>query len=212
MDEWYRGKEDTTKENVNINIYYKAHFSTSYKEEERIMRQIIKKNVTPTNPEKRINLTIYYRSKKTSHLLLRNSPSAELEKTQQSHVVYRFTCKQGNCAALHSTYIGMTSMKLTRRLSYHLTSGAPKTHMEKTHKTTLTRKILEDNTDIITTCNDIRRLPIIEALCIKEMEPTLNIQHQDLQALPSMKRNNDKQTPLSQSGAELRATDRQLGV
>ena len=68
-------------------------------------------------------------------------------------------------------------------LSYHLTSGTPKTHMEQAHKTKLTRKFLEENTEVIATCNNYRRLPILEALCIKEMKPNFNIQ-QDLQALP----------------------------
>ena len=94
----------------------------------------------------------------------------------------------------------MTTTKLSRRLSYHLTSGAPKTHTEQTHKMKLTRKTLEENTEIIATCNDFRRLPILEALYIKEMEPNLNIQQQDLQALPSMRRNEKQEAP-SQSGA-----------
>lgn len=197
INRWYTTKEATTK-NEDINLYYKAHFSTCYKEEERIMKQIIKKNVTPTNKEKRLNLIIYYKSKKTSHILLRNSPDKEQDKAQQSHVVYRFSCNQGNCAALNTSYIGMTTVKLSRRLTYHLASGAPKSHMRKEHNKTLTREILEKNTEIITTCTDMRRLPILEALYIKEMEPSLNIQHLDLQALPSMKRKSAAEA-LSQS-------------
>lgn len=162
------------------------------------MKQIIKKNVTPTNKEKRINLIIYYKSKKTSHILLRNSPDKEQDKAQQSHVVYRISCNQGNCAALNTSYIGMTTVKLSRRLTYHLASGAPKSHMRKEHNKTLTREMLEKNTEIITTCTDMRRLPILEALYIKEMEPSLNIQHLDLQALPSMKRKSAAEA-LSQS-------------
>ncbi len=200
MDKWHCGKEeDIIDSSKIIKLYYKAHFSTSYKEDERIMRQLIKRNVTPTDPEKKISLTIYYRRKKTSHLLLRNSPAVDKQKTQQSHFVYIFTCKQGSCAALHSTYIGMTTMGLSRRLRYHLTAGAPKTHTEKEHKTKLTRKDIEDNTEVIATCNDCRRLPILEALHIKDLEPTLNIQQQDLQALPSTRK--DTRATLSQSGA-----------
>ncbi|XP_063876815.1 uncharacterized protein LOC135109355 [Scylla paramamosain] len=77
----------------------------------------------------------------------------------------------------------MTTMRLSRRLSYHLTSGAPKTHVTQVHKTALTRKYLEEQTEIITICKDNRRLPILEALHIKNLEPKLNIQNQDLQAL-----------------------------
>ena len=209
MAQWHNKKEDRREETKTIKIYYKAHFSTSYKEDERVMRQIIKRNVSPTDPEKKLVLTIYYKNKKTSNLLLRNSPPEGKEKTQQSHVVYRFTCNQGNCAALPSTYIGMTTTRLTRRLTYHLASGAPRNHVQQAHKTTLTRKYLEENTEIITTCKDIRRLPIIEALYIKNMEPNLNIQSSDLQALPSLKRG---LSTLSQSGAELATPSREPAV
>ena len=78
-------------------------------------------------------------------------------------------------------------MRLTRRLSYHLSNGAPKNHA-KTHKVTLEREHLDENTEIIATCNDNRRLEIIEALYIKELDPNLNCQKTDLQALPSMRR------------------------
>ena len=187
IDLWYHPRDNISKRE-EIKLYYRAYFSTACKEEERIIKQIIRRNVKPTNPEKRLNLIIYYKSKKTSHLLLRNSPKMRTEPTQQSCVVYRFTCARGNCEALPSTYIGMTTMKLSRRLSYHLTSGAPRNHLRQEHRTELTREILVEGTDIITTCPDVRRLPILEALYIKDLEPNLNIQASDLQALPSMKR------------------------
>ena len=82
----------------------------------------------------------------------------------------------------------MTTMRLTRRLSYHLSNGAPKNHTQKMHKVKLERAHLEENTEIIAMCNDKRRLEIIEALFIKELNPNLNCQKTDLQALPSMKK------------------------
>ena len=186
MNNWYEQKERSKEE--SIKLYYKAHFSTEYREEERIMRQIIKRNITPTDPNKRISFTIYYKNKKTSDLLLHNSPRQEINKMQQSHVIYRYTCSQGNCATLPSSYIGMTTMRLTRRLSYHLSAGAPMTHSKRKHGIKITRKQLEDNTEVITTCKNDRRLPILEALFIKNTNPSLNCQATDLQALPSMRR------------------------
>ena len=152
------------------------------------MRQIIKKNVTPTDPQKKISFTIYYKSKKTSDLLMRNSTKRDTDKLQQSHVIYRYSCSQGNCATLPSIYIGMTTMRLTRRLSYHLSAGTPMMHSRRKHGSKLTRKKLEDNTEILTTCRNDRRLPILEALLIKNSNPCLNSQATDLQALPSMRR------------------------
>ena len=151
------------------------------------------------DPNKKIAFTIYYKNKKTSHLLLRNSPKQEIDNMQQSHVIYRYTCSQGNCEALPSVYIGMTTMRLTRRLSYHLTSGAPMNHSKQVHGIKLKREQLEANTEIINTCRDNRRLPILEALHIKNSNPSLNCQATDLQALPSFRR---APTQPHNSGAE----------
>ena len=82
----------------------------------------------------------------------------------------------------------MTTMKLSRRMSFHLASGAQRNHMRQQHQTTLTREFLENNTTVIEECHDVRRLPILEALHIKELKPNLNTQALDLQALPSMRR------------------------
>ena len=112
MDRWYNPSNNSEESKSDIVIYYRAFFSTSYKEEERIMKNIVLKNVKPTNVEKKIKLEIYYRNKKTSQLLLRNSPDQKKEITQKSHVVYKFSCKRGNCAVLNSSYIGMTTTKL----------------------------------------------------------------------------------------------------
>ena len=176
------------KKKEHIKLYYRAHFSLEYKEDERIMRQIIKRNVTPMDPNKKIAFTIYYKNMKTSHLLLRNSPRHEVDKMQQSHVIYRYKCSRGNCESLPSVYIGMTTMRLSRRLSYHLASGAPMNHSKQAHGTKLSRTHLEENTEIISTCRDNRRLPILEALHIKNADPRLNCQATDLQALPSFRR------------------------
>ncbi|XP_076044740.1 uncharacterized protein LOC143027348 [Oratosquilla oratoria] len=186
MNGWHNNNND--KQNKEkINIYYKSTFSSAYKEDERIMKQIIKRNIKPVNPEKILNLVIYYKTKKTSHLLIRNSPLQERKELQKSHAIYRFTCTRGNCEALPSTYIGMTTMRLSRRLSYHLTSGAPKNHLREAHGITLVRETLEKNTEILDLCTDDRRLPILEAFYIKELSPILFVQAEDLRALPSMR-------------------------
>ncbi|XP_076051515.1 uncharacterized protein LOC143031487 [Oratosquilla oratoria] len=186
MDGWHKNNNNNQNKE-KINIYYKSIFSSAYKEDERIMKQIIKRNIKPVNPEKILNLVIYYKTKKTSHLLIRNSPQQEKRELQKSHVIYRFNCTQGNCEALPSTYIGMATMRLSRRLSYHLTSGAPKNHLNEAHSITLSRENLEENTEILDLCTDDRRLPILEALYIKELSPDLNKQADDLRALPSMR-------------------------
>ncbi|MPD06165.1 hypothetical protein E2C01_101957 [Portunus trituberculatus] len=79
----------------------------------------------------------------------------------------------------------MTTTRLSRQLTLHLASGSPKKYMQETHRTTINRETLEENIEIITTCNDSRRLAISKALYIKDMNPQMNQQADDLQALPS---------------------------
>ncbi|KAG0719991.1 hypothetical protein GWK47_049358 [Chionoecetes opilio] len=127
---------------------------------------------------------------------------------QKSHVVYRITWIRANCEVLPSSYIGMTTTKLSRRLTCHLTSGATKSHLLEKHGITITTKCLEENTEMVDMCADVRRLPILQALYIKDIHPKLNVQAYDLQALPSMKRNkgSDIQPTETQSKEEQKSS------
>ncbi|KAG0719430.1 hypothetical protein GWK47_050488 [Chionoecetes opilio] len=94
MENWYN--PSATRKSQDITIFYRDFFSTAHQEEERIIPQIVNRNVKPADQERRIKLHIYYKNKNTSNLLLRNSPNQTKETKQKSHVVYRITCKRGN--------------------------------------------------------------------------------------------------------------------
>ena len=66
--------------------------------------------------------------------------------------------------------------KYTRRLTYHLQSGTPKNHTLQVHGTPLTREMLVDNTIILDTSDDKKRLQIKESLYINAKKPSMNIQ------------------------------------
>ncbi|MPC92075.1 hypothetical protein E2C01_087147 [Portunus trituberculatus] len=74
LNSWYYNKKE-------IEIFYNSAFPTAYKEDERILRQIVKKSVKPSDPNTSLKLTIYYKMKKTKHLL-KNSLSKEKEPTE----------------------------------------------------------------------------------------------------------------------------------
>ena len=82
----------------------------------------------------------------------------------------------------------MTANKLGSSLTNHRYLGAPKNHMKKEHNINITKEDLENNTEILATCSDTRRFPILKALIIKDLNPSINIQAHDLQALPSVRR------------------------
>ena len=195
IDKWYQNNNEQQQEQEIIKVYYRSVFSSAHEDDESIIKKIFKKNIKAVNPTTRVQLVIYYKTKKTSQLLLRNSPHQEQDALQRSHIIYRYTCNRGNCAALPSTYVGMTTMKLADRLKSHKYAGAPKNHMRQEHHDNITKEDLEGNTEVLASCNDKKRLQILEALYIKELKPSLNVQALDLQALPSMRRDATSQNP-----------------
>jgi len=187
MDKWYTHQDTTTPANdKHIKIYYRSHMSTDYKTDEKIIKDIVHRNVRPTDPEQHIALIIYYKSRKTAHLLLRNRPSATKTPLQEDHVIYQHTCNSEECGP-HS-YIGMTRTRLSRRLTCHLGNGAIKNHYATLHNSRLTRQDLNENTKIIDREQDPRRLLFLEAIYIITKQPTINTQVEDFQVLPSAKR------------------------
>ena len=72
---------------------------------------------------------------------------------------------------------GMTTTTLSRMLTMHLASGAPKNHMGTNHNSTLTRQNLVNNTSIINTQFDYNRLQIMKDIIINETNPCINKQY-----------------------------------
>ena len=178
---------DTIPTGQKVRLFYRAYMSSQYKQDERALRKIIDSCVKTTNKDDRLDLTIYYKNKKTHNLLLRNSPGTNTPELQKSHLVYEYTCNTGICAALPSTYIGMTTTKLSRRLTLHLSNGAPKKHTEEAHGVRLTREMIANGTSILQIENDPHRLQILEALYIKDKNPSLNSQITDMYIVPSIR-------------------------
>ena len=114
--------------------------TTGYKEDEKALRRIIARNIKPTDPETKIRLTVYYKTTKMHNLVIKNNCLPPTSPLQEDNVIYRFDCPVGDCQHRTSAYIGMTSMTLSKRLSYHLQNSAIKKHIQNKHNTTPNRK------------------------------------------------------------------------
>ena len=83
-----------------------------------------------------------------------------------------------NCSASdnNNIYVGLTSTTLSRRLTMHLSDTSSIAQHLKKHScpTTQLRKILTDNTTILEHQNNKQKLQILEALHIRNLQPTLN--------------------------------------
>ena len=114
---------------------------------------------------------------KTSNLVIRNNSSPSIGVVQKTNVIYKFKCPLRDCISDNNNiYVGLTSTTLLRRLTMHLSDTSSIAQHLKKHscpKTQL-RKILTDNTTILEHQNNKQKLQILEALHIRNLQPTLN--------------------------------------
>ena len=179
-----------------IKLYYKNHMSSSYKEEEKCLKKIISNNVKPTDPETTINLTIYYKTKRTSSLIMKNSCLPQTNQFQEVNLVYKYSCNIDDCSRLNSKYIGFTTTTLSKRISAHLQDGAIKRHHRTAHGNSPTRQHMEAQTEIIHRETDKRRLKMTEAVFIYTEKPKINIQLTPELTLPSSRRTSHQPTEM----------------
>ena len=159
-----------------ISLYYKSQMTTNYKTEESALKNIIRRNCRPINPQDHIKMTIYYQSPTTASLIVKNRVNDQ-SPLKQSNVVYHFKCNKGDCALLPTSgYIGYTTTTLSRRLTMHLQGGGPQHHTLTEHDTRLTRQEIVDSTSILARSPDWRRLVALEAILIREKDPAINRQ------------------------------------
>lgn len=159
-----------------IKIYYRAFMNNAYRTDERVMKEIMARGIATTDPDDKIDFSIYYKNSKTFSMIMKNNLNQENSPLKRSNVIYMYTCPHGDCKLRNNTYIGMTTTSLSRRLTMHLQAGTPKTHTLQEHQIVLSREMLVENTSIIDRAPDSRRLQILEALHIQDLKPGLNVQ------------------------------------
>ena len=172
-----------------ITLFYKNTMTTAHKTDEKILQNIIYKNIKPVNEEAKLKLIIYYKSRRTSNLIMKNSCLPIKAPTEETNVIYQFKCNFGNCSSLDSRYIGETTTTLRRRLYAHIRNGSIKQHVHNEHGITLTQEQIEENTSILHRESDKRRLILTEALYIHTTKPSMNIQQTPENILPSLRNN-----------------------
>jgi hypothetical protein len=157
-------------------IYYKNQMSQAYKTDERTLHSIIFNNVCCVQPNDQLQLVIYYKNRKTANLIMKNNPHVVSDDLRSTNVVYQYSCLLGDCGLQPTCYIGETVTTLSRRITGHLQSGAPKQHASDFHDTILTRDMMVNNTKVIYRAADPFRLKIAESLLIRKNNPVINRQ------------------------------------
>ena len=160
-----------------IKLYYENQMNNQYKKDEKIMKDIIRKNVKPANENDKMELIIYYRNIKTKDLIMKNNiASNNNDPLSKSWSLYKFTCPHEDCELLTSSYIGMTRNTINKRLEQHCKDGAIKEHLRLKHQQNSTLELLQQNTCPVKQLRDTKRLFIYEALTILKERPFINRQ------------------------------------
>ena len=165
---------------LNIHsLYYRNFMNSNYQKDEKSLRKILNDNVKVKNEDHKVKLVIYYKTRKTRDMIMKNNLGPKVRNLAQTHVVYEYNCQIGACKHLpksKAAYDGLTTCTLSRRLSNHLQKGAILQHCLDEHNHKITRKELEDSVSIRYKERDCNRLSILESLIIGEEDPILNRQ------------------------------------
>jgi hypothetical protein len=78
-------------------------------------------------------------------MIMKNNLNTNTNPLQKANVIYHYRCIIGDCALHNVSYIGETTNTLSLRITGHLQKGAPKSHTQDIHNTTLTRQQMVDN-------------------------------------------------------------------
>ena len=173
----YVNPRATPHNGSTISLYYRNQMPPGYKADEAALKKIISRNCRPVEADNNIEINIYYRSPTVSGIIMRNNNNKDNTHLKQCNVVYRYKCQTGDCALLpNNGYIGCTTTSLSRRLTMHLQNGGPQIHSRTKHDCSLTRREIVTNTTILARADDRRRLLALEAIYIREEDPSINRQ------------------------------------
>ena len=135
------------------------------------MKGIVNSNVTWVDNNTNINLVIHYKNNTTKNLLMKNHPKPNEDPLKECMVVYCFTCPIQGCPG---SYIGMTTMRLSKTILCYLQEGAIFRHYKKKIHTRPTWDALLKCAEIAGRADNDLCLLLKEALFIEKEKPTLN--------------------------------------
>ena len=175
----------TTREDEKLVIYHRLPYGSAYKDECEALRGIINRGIVPKTPYKKIHLRIYSKPNIVASMVMKNSTAPIVSKEECTNVVYKFSCPEEICKSHIKDYIGHCTTTLRRRLMAHRNQGAIHQHFVDVHDRKPTIQELIGNTQVVHKESHYGRLIITEAVSITIQKPTLNIQLEADNTLPS---------------------------
>ena len=69
-------------------MFYENQITKANKIDERVIKNIVSRNVQCSNANDRLNLIIYYKNKKSKQLVIKNSLGEKRSQLQHTNVIY----------------------------------------------------------------------------------------------------------------------------
>ena len=168
----------------DIMVFYQNTYTSSYRKDEKCIKDLILRNCEPTDSNGKVKVVVYYKNPRTCSLVMRNNLSGNSGILSKTNIVYEYKCSTGGCAPRDSVYIGHSTCTLSRRLTLHLQHGAIKEHHMIHHHAVMDRETIVNSTRIISSCSNVKKLRMLEAVIIRERAPVINVQSNLMAAIP----------------------------
>ena len=97
---------------------YYYFFIIYYKKNEKIIKDIVKRNAKTTDINSKLTLIIYYCNTKVNNLIKVNNLTRNADKLYKSNAIYEVTCTHGDCEFPNTSYIGQTRNSIFTRLNH----------------------------------------------------------------------------------------------
>jgi len=160
----------------DINFYVKLEDLSSFKKDERLLKNIISEHIIPIDKQNNVKLIPYYRPFKISSLFSSRPRRTGL---LRANVVYRFNCMEDSCNA---SYIGYTTNTLQKRCNQHRYSQSSiHKHYDSEHNRPVPiSALLTTQFTVLHSYRNSTELRIAEALSIKENRPYINVKYNEM--------------------------------
>ena len=149
MNKFVNSKEIEKRDEKIIKIYHQMTYGTNHDQEVEVLKKIIQRGVEILEPFERLSLRVFCRPRTTASLVMRNNTTDGKSLEEETNVVYQFICPVGACQHRNTTYIGLTTTTLRRRMLAHRNNGGINKHFTNSHDQKPLLTELLENTTII---------------------------------------------------------------
>ena len=163
----------------NVQLFLELINLQTFRADSQALTNILTKHISCCDPDSKLELKTYFKSKKLSSLF---STREKCEDTERSKVVYKFCCSEERCKA---SYIGYTTNTLSTRCRQHrYRSSSIYQHFTIDHcMLPPSYDVLVNNFSTIHQFSNTIDLKIAEALEIKKHMPFINVKFNEMSTI-----------------------------